>query len=161
RTDAGIFPYSGFIAARETRQDPSDGRRQSTAVRLRRVEVDAGRVEFLDATFTPTYWTELTSLQTKADGVVYPQLTIDHFDVNGRQDAIRPAQISGSVTARGLEAHGRVDDLLLESLNPFVTDILGYKATAGRLSLVARSKPEPPLLHTTANVDLSYVGVEQ
>jgi Domain of Unknown Function (DUF748) len=92
---------------------------------------------------------------------VFPRLTIDQFDVSGRQDAISPAQISGSVSARGLEARGRVDDLLLESLNPFVTDILGYKATAGRLSLDARSKPQPPLLHATANVDLSYVGVEQ
>jgi uncharacterized protein involved in outer membrane biogenesis len=60
RTDAGIFPYSVFISPREARQDPSDSQRESTAVRLRRVEVDAGRVEFLDGTFTPTYWTEFS-----------------------------------------------------------------------------------------------------
>jgi hypothetical protein len=161
RTDEGIFPYSVITAASETRQEASGRNRQSIAVRLRRVEVDGGKVEFLDHTFTPAYWTALTSLHGQADGVVVPQMTVDHFDVNGHQDAISPAQLSGSITARGLEARGRVDDLLLESLNPFVTDILGYKATSGQLSLVARSKPEPPLLHATANVDLNRVGVEQ
>jgi hypothetical protein len=161
RTNEGVFPYNVFTAARETRQDVPDDNRQSTTVRLRRVEVDAGKVEFLDHTFTPAYWTALTSLRGQAEGLAFPQLTVDHFDVNGRQDSISPAQLSGSVTARGLEARGRVDDLLLESLNPFVTDVLGYKATSGQLSLVARSKPEPPLLHATANVDLNRVGVEQ
>jgi Domain of Unknown Function (DUF748) len=161
RTDEGIFPHNLFIAARETRQDAFDDNRQGIAVRLRRIEVDAGKVEFLDHTFTPAYWTALTSLHGQADGVVLPQWTVDHFDVNGRQDSISPAQLSGSITARGLEARGKVDDLLLESLNPFVTDVLGYKATSGQLSLVARSKPEPPLLHATANVDLNRVGVEQ
>lgn len=161
RTDAGIFPYSAFPALRQARHDRSDSDRQSAAVRLHRVEVDAGKVEFLDESFSPAYWTALASLQAQVDGVVLPQLTVDHFNVSGRQDAISPAQISGSVTGHGLEARGTVDDLLLESLNPFVTDILGYKATSGQLSLVARSKPEPPLLHATANVDLSRVEVEQ
>src|SRR5262249_23723095 len=152
RTDAGIFPYSVFAAARDARQDPSNSKWQSTAVRLRRVEIDAGKAEFLDETFTPAYWTELTSLQAQIGGGLLQQLTVDHFDVTGRHDAISPAQSSGSVTARGLQARARVDDLLLESLNPFVPDILGYKATSGQLSLIARSRPEPPLLHTTANI---------
>jgi uncharacterized protein DUF748 len=161
RTHAGIFPYSLLTATGEARQDSSHGERQSTSVRLRRVEVDAGKVDFLDDTFTPSYWTALSTLKAQVDGVVFPQLIVDHFDANGRHDEISPAQISGSVTALGLEAGAKVDGLLLESLNPFVTDILGYKATSGQLSLVARSKPEPPLLHATANIDLSRVGVEQ
>jgi hypothetical protein len=160
RTDAGVFPYSVFTAAREARLSLS-GSEQHTDIRLRRVEVDSGKVEFLDETFSPAYWTALTNVQAQIGGVSHPQFTVDHFDVNGRHDAISPAEISGSITARGLEASARVDGLLLESLNPFVAGILGYKATSGQLSLVARSKPEPPLLHATANIDLRSVGVEQ
>src|SRR5262249_52272011 len=115
RTDEGVFPYSVLTVARATRQDASDDSRSSIGVRLRRVEVDEGKVEFLDHTFTPVYWTALTSLHGRGEGLLFPQLTVDHFDLNGRQDSISPAQLSGSVTARGLEARGRVDDLLLES----------------------------------------------
>jgi hypothetical protein len=161
RTDSGIFPYGVITAAREAQLATSGSERQSADVRLRRVEVDSGKVEFLDETFTPAYWTELTSLQAQIGGALLPQFTVDHFDIKGRHDAMSPAELSGSVTTRGVEARARIERLLLESLNPFVAGIFGYKATSGQLSLTARSEPEPPLLQTTANIDLSYVGVEQ
>ena len=43
RTDEGIFPYHVFTTAREDRQDASEDNHQGIEVRLRRVEVDAGK----------------------------------------------------------------------------------------------------------------------
>jgi hypothetical protein len=75
---------------------------------------------------------------------VLPEATIGRFTVAGKQDELSPAEASGSFPTRGLQARADLTDVLIESLNPYVSPLLGYKVTSGRLSLSAEVAPARP-----------------
>jgi hypothetical protein len=163
RGRGNTFPYSIF-ANSDVPAAPGDGGAQTAAgsgIRIRRIELEGGKMELVDTTFEPDYWMSLTNITLSASEALLPELTIADFEVAGRHDELSPMAISGSLTAKGLQGRAQVSDLLLESLNPFVSAFLGYKATAGRLSLTATVVPSLPLLDTTAKVVLRGIEVEQ
>jgi hypothetical protein len=61
----------------------------------------------------------------------------------------------------GLSGRATLQDMMLEPLNPYVSPLLGYDVTAGRLSLDATAAPDPPLQAAKANVVLRAVDVRQ
>ncbi len=154
RRAEGTFPYtllgggSGEAGAR-------------TSVRVERLTVVDGKVEFVDETLQPAFWSSLTSVAATAETIAVPPGTVGHFTLTGKRDELSPVSVAGALTAEGLDARVEVTDVLLDSLNPYVAPLLGYRITAGRLSTVATTKSQPPLLVSVADVALSGVDVSQ
>ncbi|HEX7408081.1 MAG TPA: DUF748 domain-containing protein [Candidatus Binatia bacterium] len=164
RRPSGTFPYAVFSGSgqeRSTASAKAAPREAGHRVRFGRVEVDGGKVEYMDTTLESAYWTILTDVTAQAGEILLPEATFGRFTVAGKQDELSPVEASGSFTTRGLQARADLKDVLLESLNPYVSPLLGYKVTSGRLSLSAEVEPAPPLLGATAEIVLSGVDVLQ
>jgi hypothetical protein len=165
RRRGGTFPY--LLLADENAGAEAADRAEARPVRVRvhHVEASGGKVEFVDATVAPPYWTSLTDVSAAADDVRPQAGTVAHFKLTGKQDELSPITISGAVTERGLQARAEITDVLLESTNTYVAPLLGYRITAGRLSLTAVTTPAPPLLESSATlvvrgIDVSQTGVD-
>ena len=154
RSAGGTFPYSLLEGG-----SAGDGPR--TNWRVDRLTVVDGKLEFVDATLEPPFWTSLTSVSASAEQVAVPPGTIEHFTLAAKRDELSPVAVSGTLTADGLGGRVEVSDILLDSLNPYIAPVLGYRVTAGRLSTVATATPQPPLLVSAADVVLSDVDVLQ
>jgi len=164
QTSQGLFPVSLFSGTDDTppaRSAPTANGDPISSVRLHHVEIDGGKLEFMDRTLTPAYWASLTDVSMRLSEALLPELTIGRFEITGKEDEISPTEIAGTLTPKGLEGRAEVNDLLLESMNPYVAAILGYKATAGRMSLNVVASPAPPLLKTTTDLVARSIGVEQ
>jgi hypothetical protein len=109
----------------------------------------------------PTFWTAFTDLKEDADHIALTELKVGDFSFADKHDELSPTVISGSLTTSGLRAEAEVKDVLLESLNAYVSPALGYRFKAGRLSTTATTTPAPPLLKSIAEVVLRGVDLEQ
>ena len=161
RTSRGLFPVSLVSGTEDTASARTANGAPMSSVRLQQVEIDGGKLEFMDRTLDPAYWASLTDIRMRLTAALLPELTIGRFEITGKEDELSPAKIAGTLTAKGLEGRAEVNDLLLESMNPYVAAILGYKATAGRMSLNVVAAPLPPLLKTTSDVVARRIDVEQ
>ena len=159
RRRAGTFPY--LLLGGDDTAAASASSSHLPDVRIRHVAADGGRVEFVDATMTPPYWTILTDTTAEAHDVRLPERTVGYFKISGKQDELSPALVSGSFSEHGLDARIEISDVLLESMNAYVAPILGYRMISGRLSVTATAMPVPPLLQSHAEVVLEDVGVSQ
>lgn len=167
----GTFPYSLLeprppatdAASAPTEEVAAEAEPKGAALRMRvqKIEIENGKVEFVDATQVPPYWTSLTDATAQVEDVRLARRTVAHFTISGKQDELSPAEFSGSITERGLEGRGSVRDVLLESMNPYVAPVLGYRITSGRLSFDATASPKPPLIDSSADVVLRGVDVLQ
>ncbi|MGH7788162.1 MAG: DUF748 domain-containing protein, partial [Candidatus Binatia bacterium] len=158
RHGGGIFPADLFGRA------PAAGAAPAAALpslRVRSATIEQGQIEFVDTTLEPDYWTSLSHLTAAASEVRLPAATVERFTIAGRQDELSPIEIAGALTARGLEAQAAVQDVLLQSLNPYVAPLLGYDLTGGRLTVNIDAVPEPPFLAATARVVVRGADVQQ
>ena len=130
-------------------------------VRIRALEIEDGKIEFMDTTLEPDYWTSLSHLSGEVSELQLPAATVGSFSISGKQDELSPIKASGAFTARGLEGQLSGRDVLLPSLNAFVSPLLGYDLTAGRLGVDATIAPKPPLLAAVAKVVVRGVEVRQ
>lgn len=159
RHPEGVFPYNLLTARRPASAgaptyDPP-------AIRVDRAEIEGGKVEFLDYTMEPVFWTAFTDLKVDAQRASLPEMTVGEFRFAAKHDELSPTVIAGSLTASGLRAEAEIKDVLLETLNTYVSPALGYRFTAGRLSTTATTTPAPPLLMSTADVVLRGVDLIQ
>jgi hypothetical protein len=157
RRAAGIFPYMQFAPD----QAATGGNADAPRLRVRHLEATDGRVEFVDMTLDPPYWSSFTDVSAQADELHSRTRTVEHFKISGKQDELSPATISGALTERGLNARIEMTDVLLASLNAYIAPILGYELISGRLSITASAEPVPPMLESFADVVLSGVDVRQ
>lgn len=151
---AGTFPYSLFAGG-------ADGGAAHPRLHVGRMDVVGGKVELIDETLMPAFWTSLTAVAGSAERIALPAWTIERFALAGKRDELSPVSLTGAVTAQGVGGRAEVKDVLLDSLNPYVAPRLGYRITAGRLSSVATATSEPPLLVSIADVVLQGVDVLQ
>lgn len=158
RSDAGTFPYSllGVGGAGSA----SAGATPAT-LRIARMTVESGKLEFVDETLAPPFWTSLTDIAASAEQIAMPSGTVERFTLAGKRDELSPVVIAGTLGDEGLGGRVEVTDVLLDSLNPYIAPRLGYRITAGRLSTVATAHPRPPLLVSAADVVLKGVDVLQ
>lgn len=155
----GVFPYD-LLTARMPVRDGGPAY-DPPVVRIERAEVIGGKVEFLDYTMAPTFWTAFTDLKVDAQRVSIPEATVGEFRFAAKHDELSPTAISGSLTTSGLQAEAEIENVLLETLNTYVSPALGYRFTAGRLSTTATTTPVPPLLQSTADVVLRGINLVQ
>jgi uncharacterized protein involved in outer membrane biogenesis len=158
RNRDGLFPASLFTTAPSNEDTPAA---EAVRVRIRHIEVEHGKVEFLDATLKPAYWTSLNDFAAAARELRLPAASVASFSIAGKQDELSPIEIRGALTAEGLKGQASVQDVLLPALNAYVAPLLGYDLTSGRLGLDVSVVPAPPVLAATANVTLRGVEVQQ
>ena len=155
RSDAGTFPYALLGDG-----SGGEGGTQAT-LHVGRLDVVDGKLEFVDQTLQPPFWTSLTGVAATAEQIALPPGTVDRFTLTGKRDELSPVAVSGALTAQGLGGRVEVTDVLLDSLNPYIAPRLGYRITSGRLSTVATATPQPPLLVSAADLVLNGVDVLQ
>jgi len=159
----GIFPFSLLGGGEEeggAELNAAEPARAALA-RLGQVAVEGGKLEFMDMTLEPPYWTMLAGIGLRAEDILLPQSTVASFRLEGRHDELSPVEISGSVTPIGLEVKAEVRDLLLESMNAYVAPLLGYRVTAGRLSLTGATSPSAETLQSVVEVVVRGIDVLQ
>ena len=156
----GTFPYSA-LAGRGAAPPSGEPAAPPPSIRVRRAAIENGKVEFVDETLAPPFWTSLTSLSGNAEEIALPALTVERFALAGKRDELSPIEIAGAVTADGLQGRVAVRDVLLDSLNAYIAPVLGYRVVAGRLSTVATATSAPSLLQSTAEVVLQGLDVTQ
>ena len=161
RQTDGVFPYS--LIAASAPPTPAAASLADTRLRsrVRRLEVEGGKIELVDATQQPPYWTSLTDVTAVAEEILPSEGTVASFEASAKQDELSPVEISGTLTADGLVARISAQDVLLESMNIYVSPVLGYNFTAGRVSVVATAMPAPPLIQSSIEIILRGVDVLQ
>lgn len=161
RRHAGLFPYT--LVATDGEGEPPDAvtGRPGLALRIGRLEATGGKIEFVDSTVEPIFWTSLTDVAVEAEDIAPASASIRSFALAGKQDELSPVAISGTLDARGFAARVAMTDVLLESLNTYIAPLLGYRLVSGRLSIELTATPEPPLLASNARVVLRDVDVHQ
>jgi hypothetical protein len=157
RSARGIFPYSSFERGG---QSAATGE-AATTVRIKELEIQGGRADFLDRVVEPNYWTALANLAATAGPVVLPGPKIGDFRVTARQDEIAPVEASGSADARGWQLRTDLRAVFLPSLNGYLAPLLGYKADTGVLSLDVDGRFAPDALRTRNTVTLRNVALSQ
>lgn len=160
RSDAGTFPFSRLGARAGDDAAPAGGSPPAT-LRIARVTVESGKLELVDETLVPPFWTSLTDIAASAEQIAAPPGTVERFTLAGKRDELSPVVLTGTLGDDGLGGRVEVSDVLLDSLNPYIAPWLGYRITAGRLSTVATASPKPPLLVSAADVVLKGVDVVQ
>lgn len=157
-----VFPYSLWISSDGAQPPPAAEPPPSTAaLAVQRLSVEGGKLEFMDMTLTPPYWTALSELTFDAEGVRLPPPSIDHFHLAARYDELSPVDVSGSLGTKGLEAKAELEDVLLESMNAYVSPLLGYRVVSGRMSMSAVARPSASSLQSVIELVLRGVDVLQ
>jgi len=151
----GTFPYD-LVATGDTTRAAEPGR-----LRLHRLVVEGGKVEFLDSTLAPPYWTSLSGLRGEAVDDAQGRDGDGRFTLTGKQDEISAVEIVGRLTGGGVAGRGSVRDAPLQALNPYIAPLLGYDVTAGWLSLDVDARPAPPGYAATARMVLRGIDVRQ
>jgi hypothetical protein len=154
RSAAGTFPRSLVAGG-------ADASSAAAALRIGRLDVVDGKVEYVDETLDPPFWTSLTGVTGTAERIAWPAATIERLSVVGKRDELSPVAVSGAVTPQGPSGRVELTDVLLDSLDAIIAPRLGYRFTTGRLSTVATAIPEPPLLVSTAEIVLEGADVLQ
>jgi len=162
RRPDGTFPYSVLAGRPPGDAAPKAGATApAPTVRVRQAAVADGKLEFVDETLTPAFWTNVTDVIGSADEFALPAFTVEHFELAGKRDELSPVVLSGAIGADGLRGRAEVKGILPDSLNAYVAPVLGYKIVSGRLSTVATARSEPPRLRSTAEVVLYGLDVLQ
>ncbi len=151
----GTFPYDLVTAGTTVRAA------EPARLRLHRLVVEGGKVEFLDSTLAPPYWTSLSGLRGDVVDDAQGPDGDRRFTLTGKQDEISAVDLVGRLTGSGVSGRGSVRDAPLQALNPYVAPLLGYDVTAGWLSLDVDARPAPPGYAATARMVLRGIDVRQ
>ena len=150
RTD-GIYPFTlaGSDAAPTANAVPAD----DAWLRLDRLTVDGGRIEFWDSTLPKAYGIDLTDLAASAEGVALGPLRMQRITLKGAFDELSPLDLSGTIDPATTTARVDIDRLLLPPLNPYVAPALGYEVKSG----LARIGSDVRLVGTKVAADTDLV----
>jgi hypothetical protein len=159
RTPDGVFPLSLAPRALEPPVPaPAPAPAVAFSLHADRLEVDDGRVDFLDTTLAPPYWRSLAQLALHADDLALPAARVARFTGGGMIDEISPAKIAGTV---GDPTRLTVDvkQLALPPLNPYVTPVSAYEVSSGALTMHSEIVLRRSQLDATNRLVLSRLGV--
>jgi len=129
----GVFPLTlgGTPVFTSPSPSPAAPTGDSSWLRLDRLTVQGGRVEYYDSTLPEAYGIELTDLAGSADGIGLAPLGVEHLTLRGALDELSPLDVSGTIAPSGTTLVLRVDRLLLPPLNPYLAPMLGYEVQTG------------------------------
>lgn len=128
RTD-GVFPFTAASAS-----SPATTTATGTSdpwLRVDRLDVEGGRIEFWDSTLPQPYGIDLTDLAGAADGIALAPARVAQLTVKGALDELSPVTVSGRIDPAATTLDLHVDRLLLPPLNPYLAPALGYEVKSG------------------------------
>ncbi len=152
RRSDGVFPISTEPA---TRASPTSvGATSDTPwLRLDRLTVDGGRIEFWDSTLPKPYGIDLTDLAASAEAITLAPIRAERISVKGALDELSPLAITGRIDPDETRLDASVDRLLLTPLNPYLAPALGYEVKSG----LARIDSSIHLVGTKVHADTDLV----
>ncbi|MEW6269866.1 MAG: DUF748 domain-containing protein [Thermodesulfobacteriota bacterium] len=179
RTPRGVFPLDLLTGAGSSTRDagvpgasaaepraPADSGLDAAAatrpIRITSLSVSQGRVDYVDQTTSPPYWTGLASTDVVAREVRLAPRDLGTLELSARQDELHPlrgsAQRTGEESWRGALA---VEGVSLPTLNPYLAPVFGYEAQAGTLDLDVDAMLARGRLSATSALELADVGLRQ
>lgn len=127
RRSDGVFPFTLATTSGGTPAAPD----VPPWLRLDRLTVDGGRLEFYDTTLPAPYGIDLTDVRAAIDAVALPPFRAEHVSLQGAFDELSPATLSGRLDPGAATLRFDVDRLLLPPLNPYLAPALGYQVRSG------------------------------
>jgi hypothetical protein len=149
----GVFPLTLGATATETAPSPAPATSDSSWLRLDRLTVRGGRVEYYDSTLPKAYGIDLTDLAAAGEGIALAPMRAEHVTITGAFDELSPLDLRGSIAPNATTLALHVDRLLLPPLNPYLAPALGYEVTSG----LARIDSDVRLTGTTVTADTDLV----
>lgn len=150
RTADGIFPLS--LVKGGTSGAPA------VALRIDRVHVLGGRIDFQDKTLTPPYWRALANLTLDAEGAQAPDFRVENLRGAGLIDEWSPLRVEGSVGTR-TRLVTEVDRLDLPPFNAYLAGAAPYTVSSGALSARSEITLDRSQLDVDNHVVLSRLGL--
>jgi len=150
RTADGIFPLSLV-------QGGAPGA-PTVALRIDRVHVLGGRIDFQDKTLTPPYWRALATLTLDAEGVRAPEFRVDNVRGAGLIDEWSPLRVEGSIGSR-THLVAEVERLDLPPFNAYLAGAAPYTVSSGALSARSEITLDRSQLEVDNHVVLSRLGL--
>lgn len=136
RRPEGVFPFRTSTQA-SAPSPPVAASTPPAHLRIQRLEVTGGRIEFYDTTLPRAYGIDLTDLVVAANEVSLPPLGANTFTLTGALDELSPVLATGRIESDSATLSVAVDRLLLAPLNPYLAAILGYEVDAGLARIAA------------------------
>lgn len=147
RDVGGIFPYT--LVAADSPNPPVAGSPAVTGasaarprVQVDRVEVFGGRVEFTDGLVDPPFWTAFNIVEASADRIGVAPFAVERLEISGWHDELSPVKLTGSWQPNVVALNLAVERFYLETLNPYLSPLLGYRTTGGLLSLQVEAREQ-------------------
>jgi hypothetical protein len=153
RRPTGIFPLSLAPAFGSS----ASGRPPFT-VRLGRLHVLGGRLDFRDTTIEPPYWRSLAELEADAHRVEGPAIRIGTIRAKGLVDEISPLQVEGTVGDR-TQLVAKVERLDLLPFNAYLQGAAPYTVASGSVTGRSEITLERSQLEVNNEVVLSRLGL--
>lgn len=154
-------PATADTPATESAPDASSARAART-IRIDRVEVDGGRVDFVDHTTSPPYWMGLASIAGSVGDVSIAPGALGTLELRARQDELHPVAASARHTGpERWQGSVSLDGMSLATLNPYLAPVLGYEAETGTLSVALRGTLDGSTLGASSAFTLDDVGLRQ
>jgi uncharacterized protein DUF748 len=150
RTADGIFPLS-LVTGRA-----SGG--AIGALRVDRVHVLGGRIDFQDKTLTPPYWRALANLTLDAEGVQAPDFRLENLRGAGLIDEWSPLRVEGSIGSR-THLVAEVERLDLPPFNAYLAGAAPYTVSSGALNARSEITLDRSQLDVDNHVVLSRLGL--
>lgn len=154
RTD-GVFPFTtpGPAPAPAPPTATATAGETRPWLRVQRLDVEGGRIEFWDSTLPQPYGIDLTDLVAAADDVAVSPPSIAQVTLRGSLDELSPVTVSGRIEPARTTLDVHVDRLLLPPLNPYLAPALGYEVKTG----LARIASDVRLVDGTVSADTDLV----
>jgi uncharacterized protein involved in outer membrane biogenesis len=125
---------------------PAQAAAEPVPIRIERISLQGGRVNFSDFFVKPNYSANLTDLAGSVTGMTSQADTQADVDIRGKLEGSAPLRISGRVNPLrkdlALDVKADVKDFELSPLTPYSGKYLGYAIEKGTLSFTVHYKVE-------------------
>jgi hypothetical protein len=158
RTPTGIFPWT-LVAARPPGEADSSPGRALPSLRLDRVEIIGGRLDFRDATLDPPYWRSLATFKSTAEAIDLPPLRVASLRATALVDELSPLRVDGTIGDR-THLVAEVQQLALTPFNPYLREAAPYTVSSGTISAESEIVLERSELEVQNRVVLSRLGLK-
>ncbi|HYV57143.1 MAG TPA: DUF748 domain-containing protein, partial [Candidatus Nitrosopolaris sp.] len=138
----------------------TDGSGLDAAVKIERLAVSDGRIDFRDLTLTPPYWRSLAAFELSATDVTLPRARIARFEGNGLVDELSPLRFAGTVGADRTEVTANVERLALPPFNAYLQSAADYAVSSGAVSVQSEIVLDRSALEVNNQVVLSRLGIQ-
>jgi Domain of Unknown Function (DUF748) len=159
RAPSGVFPLTVLFPAETSGTQSADSSGLDAAIRIDRLAVSDGRIDFRDLMLTPPYWRSLAAFELGATDVALPRVRIARFEGKGLVDELSPLRFAGTVGADRTEVTVNVERLALPPFNAYLQSAADYAVSSGAVSVQSQIVLDRSALEVNNQVVLSRLGI--